>query len=103
MVAGEQRARYRDRIHALHRGIDGRVQSLARQGEKFCRQFERQRVNAGRWIIGYVGTWFLLSLLAEADDTAELAAALAISIALAATFVLGPRAAANIYYTGRES
>jgi hypothetical protein len=49
-----------------------------------------------RWLIGYVGTWFILAAMADIDTTADLASALAISIAVAASFALGPEAAKNL-------
>lgn len=53
-----------------------------------------------RWIVGYVGVFVILSLLAESPTTAELSAALAVSIAIGATFVLGPDAVVNLKTMG---
>lgn len=49
-----------------------------------------------RWIVGYIGTWFVLSTMADIGSTAELASALAISIAIAASFALIPDATKNL-------
>lgn len=50
-----------------------------------------------RWLIGYIGTWLVLALMADINDTGDLAAALAVSIAVGATFVMGRDAANNIF------
>lgn len=43
-----------------------------------------------RWVIGYFGTWFILSALAENPGTAEFAGVLALTIAVSMSFVLLP-------------
>lgn len=50
-----------------------------------------------RWLIGYIGTWLVLALMTDINDTSDLAAALAVSIAVGATFVMGRDAANNIF------
>lgn len=51
---------------------------------------------AAPWLIGWIGTWFLLSMMAESSTTADLASALAISVAIAATFVSYKSVRANL-------
>ncbi len=58
-------------------------------------------MNTPIFLVGYVGTWFILSFLADMHQMGELAAALAIAIAVTATFTFGPAAAANIFNTGK--
>ena len=53
-------------------------------------------VNTSKWLVGYIGTFIILSAMADILNTAELASALAISIAIAATFVFGPKARDSI-------
>lgn len=50
----------------------------------------------GKWFFGYLGTWFVLAAMAESPSLRPLAAALAVSVALTATFIVGPKAAENV-------
>ncbi len=45
-----------------------------------------------RWLIGLLGTWIILSGMSEVGALSDLAAALAISVAVGATFIIGPKA-----------
>lgn len=57
-------------------------------------------ISTGQWVFGLVGTWFILTALADVPATADLAAALALSVAATATFVLGPKASGNLFKAG---
>lgn len=52
--------------------------------------------NNATWFVGFVGTWFVLSAMAESRSLYSLANALAISVAITATFVMGGDAAKNL-------
>lgn len=41
-----------------------------------------------KWLIGYAGTWLILAMLSENSTTSGFASALAVAIAIGATFVL---------------
>lgn len=43
-----------------------------------------------RWLTGWLGTWFILSLLAESESTAGLASAIAVTVAGSVAFLLIP-------------
>lgn len=49
-----------------------------------------------KWLVGWLGTWFILSAMSEIRSMAEFSAALALAIATGATFVLGPDAAKHL-------
>jgi hypothetical protein len=53
-------------------------------------------MNTARWVVGFVGTWFILSALSENQTTADLAAALAISVAITATFYFAKDVQGNL-------
>lgn len=52
--------------------------------------------DASKWLVGYIGTWFILSAMSESSSLESLASALAVAIAITATFALGPDAARNL-------
>lgn len=60
-------------------------------------------IKGSTWLIGIIGTWFLLTVIADIPATEDLATALALAIAVTATFAVGPEAAANAFNTGGTS
>lgn len=52
------------------------------------------------WFVGWAGTWFLLTLLSESTSTADLASALAVSIAITVTFAQGRDAVKELQRLG---
>lgn len=44
------------------------------------------------WAAGWLATWVILTGMAESSDMRPLAAGLAVSTAIAATYILGPKA-----------
>lgn len=52
--------------------------------------------STSKWVVGILGTWFVLTAMTEIPATADLAAALAISVAITASFVLGSDAAKQL-------
>lgn len=56
-------------------------------------------ISYSTWIVGIIGTWFILTVIADVPSTEDLATALALSVAVTATFVVGPEAADKLGYT----
>lgn len=48
------------------------------------------------WLIGLGGSWVLLTLLAEFDDTRSIAVALAVTLLLSVLMLHGPQAFKNL-------